>query len=78
MHKVVLDPPPPLRELLVIAIEEERPRLAAASLDPDSTLQVILAELRPRRLEGLTLTRCYRKHIRAFMTVGKCWRSIFQ
>jgi hypothetical protein len=69
MHKVVLDPPPPLRELLVIAIEEERPRLAAASLDPDSTLQVILAELRPRRLEGL---------IRAFTTVGKCWRSIFQ
>lgn len=50
MHKLVLDPPPSLRELLAIAVEEEGPRLASAGLDPDSTLQVILGYRRLKRL----------------------------
>lgn len=43
MHKLVLDPPPSVRELLEIAIEEEEAGIGAAGLESDKVLQVSLA-----------------------------------
>ena len=40
MHKLVLDPPPSLREMLEIAIEEEDSGIVAAGLESDKVFQV--------------------------------------
>ncbi|KAJ9095362.1 hypothetical protein QFC19_007606 [Naganishia cerealis] len=58
MHKLKLDPPQPLRDLLEIAIENE-PGLTAAGHDPTQVLKVKIIELRCNMPEFCELNGLY-------------------
>lgn len=72
MHKLVLDPPPSLRELLEIAIEEEESELTAANLDPNRVLQVSLAANGISAIVSLHSYVVPRKLMTAYTTAERC------
>lgn len=68
MHKLVLDPPPSVQELVEIAIETEA-GIGAAGLDAEEVLKVGLEPPISNRADSSCL---YRLRVSVLSTAGKC------